>query len=73
VSAKFFSTMVHAFLCTCIDYCNSLLIGLPKAQLLSLQYVVNAAARLIACLPQDSHISAFMIKDLYWLPILARV
>src|SRR6218665_1482968 len=27
VSPKVFLTIVHAFICTCIDYCNSLLIG----------------------------------------------
>ena len=33
VSPKVFLTIVHAFVCTCIDYCNSLLIGRPKTRL----------------------------------------
>src|SRR6218665_2450990 len=66
-------TIVHAFICTRIDYCNSLLIGLPKTRLASLQSVLNDAARMIARLPPYSHISDYMINELHWLPILARV
>ena len=30
VLSEVFLTIIHAFVCTRIDYCNSLLIGLPK-------------------------------------------
>src|SRR6218665_1396195 len=73
VSPKVFLTIVHAFICTRIDYCNSLLIGLQKTRLAPLQSVLNAAARMIARLPPYSHISDYMINKLHWLPILARV
>src|SRR6218665_3057036 len=73
VSDKVFLTAVHACVCSCIDYCNSLLIGLPKTRLAPLQTVLNAAARMIARLPPYAHISDYMIKDFHWLPILARV
>jgi len=66
-------TIVHAFVCSGIDYCNSLLSGLPKTWLAPLQTILNAAARLIARLPPYSHISDYLIKDLHWLPILARL
>jgi len=49
VSSSVFMTMVHIFLCTCIDYCNS--IGLPRAWMSSVQSVINSAARLIARFP----------------------
>ena len=65
--------MVHAFVCSRIDYCNSLLMGLPKLRLAPLQSVLNAAARLIARLPRFSHISTFMTEDLHWLPLTARI
>src|SRR6218665_1568086 len=73
VSPKVFLTIVHAFICTRIDYCNSLLIGLPKTRLAPLQSVLNAAARMIARLPPYSHIYDYMINELHWLPILVRV
>src|SRR6218665_2999507 len=37
VSVPVFTSIVHAFVCSRIDYCNSLLIGLPKTQLSPLQ------------------------------------
>src|SRR6218665_1420823 len=52
-----------------IDYCNSLLIGLPKTRLSPLQTVLNTAARLIARLPRYSHISYYLKEHLHWLPI----
>src|SRR6218665_3443930 len=73
VSPKVFLTIVHAFICTRIDYCNSPLIGLPKTRLAPVQSVLNAAARMIARLPPYSHISDYMINELHLLPILARV
>src|SRR5688572_6304266 len=67
------TSIVHAFVCSRIDYCNSLLVGLPKVRLPPLQSVLNSAARLIARLPRSSHISAFMFDHLHWLPLTARV
>ena len=69
VSSSTFTSIVHAFVCSRIDYCNSLLVGLPKVRLSPLQSVLNAAARLIARLPRFSHISSFMVEELHWLPL----
>ena len=73
VSLSTMTSIVHAFVCSRIDYCNSLLIGLPKVRLSPIQSVLNAAARLIARLPKYSHISSFMINQLHWLPLSARI
>lgn len=73
VSSSVFTTIIHAFICSRIDYCNSVLIGLPKVRLSPLQTVLNAAARLIARLPRWSHISSFMFDHLHWLPLTARI
>ena len=40
-------TLIHAFVTSKVDYCNSLLYCLPAYQIAKLQTVQNAAARLI--------------------------
>ena len=40
-------TLIHAFISCRLDYCNSLLYGQPAYQLAKLQWIENAAARLI--------------------------
>ena len=42
-------TLIHAFITSRLDYCNSVLYGLPKYQLSKLQRVMNASARLVYC------------------------
>ena len=73
VFSSVFTSIVHAFICSRIDYCNSLFLGLPKVRLSPLQSVLNAAARLIARLPRFSHISSYMLEQLHWLPLTARI
>jgi hypothetical protein len=73
VSSSTFTSIVHAFVCSRIDYCNSLLVGLPMVRISPLQSVLNAAARLIARLPRFSHISTYMAEHLHWLPLSARI
>src|SRR6218665_2385341 len=68
-----FKSMVHAFVSSRIDYCNFLLIGLPKSRLAPLQSVLNAAAGLIYRIPRFSHISTSMTEQLHWLPLSARI
>src|SRR6218665_487593 len=45
ITPTVFATIVHAFIGSRIDYCNSLLMGLPKSRPSTLQSVLNAAAR----------------------------
>src|SRR6218665_3253272 len=73
VSVPIFTSIVHAFVCSRIDFCNSLLIGLPKTRLSPLQTVLNAAARLIARLPRYSHIPSYIKDHLHWLPISTQI
>ena len=47
LSRRSTETLIHAFVSSRVDYCNSLLYGLPAYQLNKLQRVQNAAARLI--------------------------
>ena len=65
-------SLVHAFIISRIDYCNSLLYGLPACQLNKMQRVLNAAARLVCKAPRYSHVTT-LLRELHWLPIRQRV
>ena len=64
--------LVHAFIIGRIDYCNSLLHGLPTTHINKLQRVQNAAARLICSTPRFSHITP-VLYSLHWLPVRFRI
>src|SRR6218665_2718698 len=61
------------YLLSCRVYSNSLLMGLSKFRLSTIQPVLNAAARLITRLPRCTIISTYMTKMLQWLTIASRI
>ena len=65
-------TLVHTFVTSHLDYCNSHLFGVPKYQIDRLQKVLNAAARLIFRIPKFDHISPALFH-LHWLPVAYRI
>ena len=57
VSSSTFFILIHAFICSRINCCNSLLIGLPKTRLSPTQLVLRTDTILITRFPRYSHIS----------------
>ena len=55
-----------------LDYCNSILYGLPKQELSKLQRVQNTATRLITGSKQNDHIKP-ALRKLHWLPVESRI
>ena len=64
--------LIHAFVSSRVDYCNSLLYGLPAYQLNKLQRVQNAAARLIFLESKYCHVRP-LLYNLHWLPVKFRI
>ncbi len=65
---------VHVFVTSTLDCGNSLLYGLPHAKLRKLQMVQNASARVLIPAKKYNRISMTAVrKNLYWLPIKARI
>uniref|UniRef100_A0A669EXB8 Reverse transcriptase domain-containing protein n=1 Tax=Oreochromis niloticus TaxID=8128 RepID=A0A669EXB8_ORENI len=64
--------LIHAFVTSRLDYCNSLYIGLSSSLLVRLQTVQNAAARLLTGSRKFSSITP-VLAGLHWLPIKYRI
>ena len=64
--------LIHAFVTSRLDCCNSLLFGLPAKITSKLQRIQNTAARLVSCVPRTSHITP-VLQKLHWLPIPFRI
>ena len=65
-------SLVHAFVSSRLDYCNSLLCGISKKSLHKLQRVQNMAARMITGTRKRDHITP-VLKSLHWLPVEQRI
>jgi len=57
--------LVRAMIHSRLDYCNSLLAGLPTGQMSRLHSVLRAAARLVLSLPGRVPVSAAMHDTLH--------
>ena len=55
-----------------LDYCNSLLVGLPEGRVARLQAIQNCAARLV-CRKSKRSSARCLLRKLHWLPVKARI
>ena len=55
-----------------LDYCNGLLVRLPRYQITSLQKVQNSAARLVKRANSFCNVTQ-LLCELHWLPVQQRV
>ncbi len=72
LSVKPFEQIIHWFVLSRLDYCNSLYYGISQSSIMRLQMVQNAAARLITGRRRFDHISPILIS-LNWLPVKSRI
>ena len=65
-------TLANAFVYSGLDFCNSLIYGLPKYSIHCLQKVQNTVARIVT---NSSHFSRITpsLKSLHWLPLFYRI
>ena len=68
LNEKATQALVHALIIGRIDYCNSILYGLPTSDLAKLQRLQNSAARIIRNIPRTCHIIP-VLRELHWLPV----
>ena len=64
--------LIHAFVTSKLDHCNSLLHNVLKNVVKKLQSVQNAAAKLITPTRKRYHITPILL-DLHWLPVSERI
>ena len=65
--------LVNSFIVSRVDYCNSLLAGLPACQLERIQSVLNSAARLIYGRTPSDHVTDLLRDNLHWLRVPQRI
>jgi len=68
------ATLVHAFVISCVDYCNTLLAGAPKFTTDKLQKVLNVASHVLTSTHKfDQGLLRPLHTKLHWLNIPERV
>ena len=65
-------TLIHAFVSSRLDFCNSLLVGVPASLITRMQHLQNAAARIVVRSGKYEHVSP-ILRSLHWLPVQYRI
>ena len=64
--------LIHAYITSELDNCNSFLYGLPTCTINTLQTIQNAAARIVTFTKKSEHITP-CLRKLHWLPVQYRI
>ena len=64
--------LVHSLITSRMDYCYSLLYGLPKNSIARLQLLQNKSARILTKSKKSDHITP-VLQSLHWLPVEKRI
>jgi len=74
LDAESAATLVHAFVTSRVDYCNTILAGASKSITDKLQRVMNAAARVVSDTRKyDRGLTNLLHDELHWLDVPKRV
>jgi len=72
LSSEATTKLVHAFISSRLDYCNSLLVGVTGQLLHRLQVIQNSTARLVTRATRYEHMTP-VLCSLHWLPVRHRI
>ncbi|KAF7661531.1 hypothetical protein LDENG_00259890 [Lucifuga dentata] len=64
--------VIHTFITSRLDYCNTLYSGISKGNIHRLQLIQNAAVRLLTRSRRSDHIAP-ILAGLHWLPVCFRI
>ena len=65
--------LVNSFIISRVDYCNSILAGIPKYQISHVQSILNVAARVIYGQARFDHVTPTLRDRLHWLYVPERI
>ena len=65
-------SLVHAFVTSNIDYCNTIYFNIPEYMIQKIQRIQNTSARVITQTSKYEHITP-TLKHLHWLPVKERI